>query len=132
MLNKVRVVYQGFLNNITWRDIVIFTTIVLIANEWYSIIALLAVFIIELALFYVAFDFIPLLRTRLVFYGGIRKQVIQNLSIFSNAVGCKMIYLVSSNGLSNAQLFKLMLQIVLLLIIVPTFMNFILRWDSVS
>lgn len=132
MLNKIKAEYLNFLDNITWRDIVIFTTIVIFANEWSSIVALCCVFAIEFALMYAAFDFIPVLRTKLVFYGGIRKQIIQNLSIFSNAVGFKMIYFVSSYAISGNERLDLILQVILILIILPTLMNYILRYNSAN
>lgn len=130
MYKTIKYLYDKALLNYSCFDLIVLFGVTIIANRFYSIIALIFSFTIQSFQMFSGIKWRPL-KPKLAFYSGIRKSMLQFMTICCNAIAFKLIYITAfSDNLTNQKI-TLILKVILVLIIIPNFTNSYLKWETV-
>lgn len=129
MLKQLRYIYDFILKNTTYLDFFVLFIVTLVANEWFALIGLAVVCLIDIIQIYAAVIF-EKCNPSSAFYRGSRKIIVQCLTMFCTAVAVKMLYLIAFFNIDFHRKSTLIFEVIFCLIILPNFSNWHMRYES--
>lgn len=129
MLKKLNYLYNKFVSEITYFDVLTVVVVALAANAWYSLIALFFVTLMQLFQLYSTINH-KALKPKLAFYSGVRKIILRFCVMFCMGVAFKTMYIVAFSTVDTQTKYKLLSEIIIGFIIMPYFSDWLIKYDT--
>ncbi len=117
------------MSDITYLNILTIVIVTLVADAWYSLVALMLVTLMQILQIYSTIDYEPL-KPKLAFYSGIRKIILRFCVMFCMGVAFKTMYIVGFSPVDIQTKYKLLSEIIIGFIILPHFSDWLIKYDT--
>lgn len=130
MFKEIHYQYIKLINSLNYMDIIMLFVVIVAADRWYSLAALLLVTIMQLFQICSTFKWKGLDKSG--FYGGWRKRVLECSAKFCTAVSIKLYYIIAFSEIDPYKKTTLIFQISFFFILIPNFTNWLIKSNTLK